>query len=219
MNNIRPGYDECTNTWDDGYPIGGNYWSEYTGPDTDGDGIGDLPYNISGGSNQDLYPLMHPFEIYYLLNLTLDHPEVYEGGIFNVTVKTIGGTVAPKAHVTFNDHLILTNTTGVAQFTAPFVTEDTIFLIQAIKPGYISDNTSIIIKNTQQESGRAIIFGRITNVTTAEESIIFQAVNTRVLTFSPLSFHHYRSGEMLQITKEYKGLLLAKFVFILCEIL
>ncbi|MCK4365728.1 MAG: PKD domain-containing protein, partial [Thermoplasmatales archaeon] len=31
------------------------------GVDTDGDGIGDTPYNISGGNNQDLYPLMYPW--------------------------------------------------------------------------------------------------------------------------------------------------------------
>jgi parallel beta-helix repeat protein len=51
----------------------GNYWSDYTGSDTDGDGIGDMPYNISGFtrtskffSDSDDYPLVKPFENYLL---------------------------------------------------------------------------------------------------------------------------------------------------------
>ncbi len=39
----------------------GNYWYDYDGGDTNNDGVGDTPYNISGSArSQDIYPLMHP---------------------------------------------------------------------------------------------------------------------------------------------------------------
>ncbi len=39
-------------------PIGGNYWSDWTAPDTDGDGIVDAPYMFTGG--QDNLPWADP---------------------------------------------------------------------------------------------------------------------------------------------------------------
>jgi parallel beta-helix repeat protein len=61
----RPGQ----NSWDNGYPSGGNYWSDYKGVDNcsgpqqnicpSSDGIGDTPYTFTSG--QDNYPLMKPF--------------------------------------------------------------------------------------------------------------------------------------------------------------
>jgi nitrous oxidase accessory protein len=41
----------------------GNYWSDYSGPDANGDGIGDIPYDIAGDESQDLYPLIQPIDL------------------------------------------------------------------------------------------------------------------------------------------------------------
>lgn len=48
------------NLWDDGYPSGGNYWSNYNGPDVNHDGVGDTPCIIDT-SIIDNYPLMGMF--------------------------------------------------------------------------------------------------------------------------------------------------------------
>lgn len=48
--------------WDNGYPSGGNYWSNYTGTDSNGDGIGDTPF-VLDSNNTDHYPLIAPFDV------------------------------------------------------------------------------------------------------------------------------------------------------------
>ena len=70
-NTFDNAYDTSgNNQWDNAYPSGGNYWSDYSGEDQysgpnqtllGSDGIGDVPYEISGGGAQDEYPLIEPW--------------------------------------------------------------------------------------------------------------------------------------------------------------
>jgi len=50
-------FDQGANVWARNLPIGGNYWSDYSGDDADGDGIGDSQYSIDS-ANYDSYPLI-----------------------------------------------------------------------------------------------------------------------------------------------------------------
>lgn len=53
-------YDDSNSSWS--YIKDGNYWDDYKGQDNNGDGIGDTPYQIPGGSAQDAYPKIKPFQ-------------------------------------------------------------------------------------------------------------------------------------------------------------
>jgi parallel beta-helix repeat protein len=93
FNNTNNAWDDGNNTWNTtktlgtniigGPYLGGNYWSDYGGNDTNRDGFGDTPYNIEGGANKDYLPLTTPALIDVIRNLpdTVQREEA-----FNVTV-------------------------------------------------------------------------------------------------------------------------------------
>ena len=70
LSNVRHAFDSGGNgnLWNAPYPLGGNYWSGYSGPDacsgvnqdvcTGGDGFGDIVYVVTSGWAIDRYPIL-----------------------------------------------------------------------------------------------------------------------------------------------------------------
>jgi parallel beta-helix repeat protein len=94
-----------SNSWDNSYPEGGNFWSDYVGADlfwgpyqniTGSDGTGDTPYIINS-DNRDRYPMISQTRVHDVAvlsaSVSLDQP--YQGwsiGI-NLTAKNVGDYV------------------------------------------------------------------------------------------------------------------------------
>lgn len=91
-------YGYAPQVLDNGYPSGGNFWSDYNGADlysgqyqnvSGSDGIGDTPYDMRGGL--DYYPLMHAFvPLFGDLNHD-DRVDIYDAVL---AVKAFGSTPA-----------------------------------------------------------------------------------------------------------------------------
>ena len=77
----------CSNSWNTPTaPYRGNYWSNYKGTDTDGDGTGDTYVPWEG---VDWHPLIEPFGDYddvAVISVTTSDTQAYVGEIVNITV-------------------------------------------------------------------------------------------------------------------------------------
>jgi parallel beta-helix repeat protein len=150
ISNTQNAYDESHNTWYNTTLFNGNYWEDYIGYDMNHDGIGDSPYNISGGTNNDSYPLVFRFDNYFLLTITASS-QVNEETIFTITVKTVGGTIIHNASVNCFGNNYLTDSEGRVNVTAPSVNSDTLYTITATKTGYAEASVTITVKNVESD--------------------------------------------------------------------
>jgi hypothetical protein len=112
------------NTWDDGYPSGGNYWSDYSGTDvkrgpyqneTGSDGIVDTAYVIDA-NNTDRYPLTKPYAGPHdigITSLTTSKTEVMQGYATTIGLKIVNYGVNSETL----DVTIYANASSIAKFT------------------------------------------------------------------------------------------------------
>jgi parallel beta-helix repeat protein len=118
-NSYWPNTGGTYNTWDDGYPSGGNYWSNYrtlypNASEIDSSGIWNTSYVIDA-NNIDRYPLMDPWPSHdiAITSVATSKTIVGQGYSLNTTV-----TVANRGDYTETFNVTLyTNTTAIATQT------------------------------------------------------------------------------------------------------
>jgi parallel beta-helix repeat protein len=141
INNAVPGWQAvcseqlgsyANDTWDAGYPAGGNYWSDYNGTDQNSgtkqtangsDAIGDKPYAVNF-MQRDGYPLMGPYHDYAITYGQTYHVEaVSNSSIANLGLAVWLSSATPYLQPGQPFLLFFTtgeaNTTGFCRVTVP----------------------------------------------------------------------------------------------------
>ncbi|NAT10896.1 hypothetical protein C4E22_05040, partial [ANME-1 cluster archaeon AG-394-G06] len=167
FNNTNNAYDEGHNIWNitktlgtniiGGPWLGGNYWSNYAGEDSDGDGLGDtfLPYNCSGRIMEggDYLPLVMPLppkEVLWEENITINLAEGETKNIISEVPASVFKDVTGKQKLSTTFY---SKTTQIINISDPFF--------------YVTPkNTSLILetdKRVYKPNETVLIYGEVKN--------------------------------------------------------
>ncbi len=202
------------NSWDNGYPSGGNFWDDYTGEDSNNDGIGDTPYDVTNNElTYDRYPLMSdifsvnaggPYNGYPNEQIEFNgfahlgvEPYTYEWDFGDGVIKT-GSTVA-NAYEEIGDYTVTLKVTDNSSQVAIDVT--TVHVAFAPKSGLECDG-KLSWSDVQQGSN---ITGNFTIKNSGESGSL---LNWEILvypewgdwTFDPESGNDLEAGDEIEVS-------------------
>ena len=151
LNNSVHAFDDgINNHWNNS--VIGNYWDNYNGEDSNNDGIGDTPYNISGSANsQDNYPIWWDF-----IDISINTPNPNEAF----------GTIAPNFTISIDKGLThtmwytidigLTNITFTGSTDIVDQTEWDKILSGFVTLTFYANNTLGVISSSQVVIGKDV---------------------------------------------------------------
>jgi parallel beta-helix repeat protein len=184
-----------SNLWDDGYPNGGNFWSDYIGVDFNRseqqdfptpDGLGDTPYFIDLDS-YDRYPLMNKMRNIAPFLIALISPlneSVIKQGVFidlDILVQDfnkVNFTVNGGSNTTLNDPFDINTTTwfdGDNRLDVYVIDESSNYNLSWFS--FVFDSTKPIIQLISPQNNSVFRAGEIINLSIIDPNIKFAYYN------------------------------------------